>query len=83
MISHYDKRGLLRFVNSDLVRYYVKVFVTGITGMRGRIFLKEIASAAKSGNTQYEYKFLVRSEERVQLVRGIYPIRESTCCYLA
>jgi hypothetical protein len=55
-----------------------KVFVTGINGKSGRFFLIVIASVAKSGNTQYEYTFLVRSEERAQLVRGIYPIREST-----
>jgi nucleoside-diphosphate-sugar epimerase len=50
-----------------------KVFVTGITGKSGLFFLKEIANAAKDGNSQYDYTFLVRSEERAQLVRGIYP----------
>jgi nucleoside-diphosphate-sugar epimerase len=50
-----------------------RVFVTGITGKSGLFFLKEIASAAKLGNSQYDYTFLVRSEERAQLVRGIYP----------
>lgn len=49
-----------------------RVFVTGITGKSGQFFLKEITSAAKAGNSQYDYTFLVRSEERAKLVRGIY-----------
>jgi nucleoside-diphosphate-sugar epimerase len=50
-----------------------RVFVTGITGKSGQFFLKEIASTAKLGNSQYDYTFLVRSEERAQLVHTIYP----------
>jgi uncharacterized protein YbjT (DUF2867 family) len=50
-----------------------RVFVTGITGKSGQFFLREIASADNAGNLQYDYTFLVRSEERAQLVRSVYP----------
>jgi hypothetical protein len=65
MISHYDKRELLRFVISDLVKYYA----TSICNLDYReelavFFLREIANAAKVGNSQYDYTFLVRSDER-------------------
>ena len=46
-----------------------KVFVTGITGKSGLYLLDEII---KTGESDYSYTFLIRSEEKANFIKGLY-----------
>jgi nucleoside-diphosphate-sugar epimerase len=47
-----------------------KVFVTGITGKSGLYLLDEIVNA---NNSEYQYTFLIRSEDKARQVKEKYP----------
>lgn len=46
------------------------IFVTGITGKSGLYFLEEIA---KHNDSEYSFSFLVRSKEKAERVKAIFP----------